>query len=77
MVAQIEQDIWQSISAGDELAYEGLFKSHFAELTLYAMRFVRGMENAEEIVQDIFFNLWNNREKLNVNTSKVLFISFG
>lgn len=69
MVAQIEQDIWQSISAGDELAYEGLFKSHFAELTLYAMRFVRGMENAEEIVQDIFFNLWNNREKLNVNTS--------
>ena len=69
MIAQIEQDIWQSISAGDELAYEGLFKSHYPELTLYAMRFVQDMENAEAIVQDIFFNLWNKREKLEIKVS--------
>ena len=69
MIAQVKQDIWQSISAGNELAYEGLFKSHYAELTLYAMRFVQDMENAEEIVQNIFFNLWNNREKLDINIS--------
>ena len=69
MIAQIEQDIWQSISAGDELAYEGLFKSHYPELSLYAMRFVQDMENAEEIVQDIFFNLWDKREKLEIKIS--------
>jgi len=69
MIAQVEQDIWQSISAGDELAYEGLFKSFYPELTLYAVRFVQDIDNAEEIVQDIFFNLWNNRSKLNINVS--------
>ena len=69
MVAQIEKDIWQSISVGDELAYEALFKSHFAELTLYAMRFVMNMESAEEVVQDIFFNLWTKRDTLNISVS--------
>lgn len=69
MISQIERDIVDGIVEGDEMAFEGLFKSHFAELTLYATRFVEDMENAEEIVQDIFFNLWNNRLKLNINTS--------
>jgi RNA polymerase sigma-70 factor (ECF subfamily) len=69
MISQIERDIVDGIVEGDEMAFEGLFKSHFAELTVYATRFVEDMENAEEIVQDIFFNLWNNRLKLNINTS--------
>ena len=69
MISQIERDIVDGIVEGDEMAFEGLFKSHFAELTIYATRFVEEIENAEEIVQDIFFNLWNNRLKLNINTS--------
>lgn len=69
MISQIEQDIVEGIAEGDEMAFESLFKSFFAELSVYATRFVEDMENAEEIVQDIFFNLWNNRAKLNINTS--------
>ncbi len=69
MISQIERDIVDGIVEGDEMAFEGLFKSFFAELTIYATRFVEDRENAEEIVQDIFFNLWNNRLKLNINTS--------
>jgi RNA polymerase sigma-70 factor, ECF subfamily len=69
MISQIERDIVDGIVEGDEMAFEGLFKSFFAELTIYAARFVEDRENAEEIVQDIFFNLWNNRLKLNINTS--------
>lgn len=69
MAAQIEQDIWQSISDGDELVYQGLFKSHYAELVLYAMRFVQDLDNAEEIVQDIFFNLWENRKNTTIKLS--------
>ncbi len=69
MISQVEQDILEGIAESDEMAFEGLFKSHFAELCLYATRFVGDIESAEEIVQDIFFNLWNNRNKLNINTS--------
>jgi len=69
MISQVEKDILDAIAEDDEIAFEGLFKSHFAELCIYAIRFVDDIENAEEIVQDIFFNIWNNRKKLNINTS--------
>ncbi len=69
MISDIEKKMIIDITNGDEKAFEALFKTFFAELCFYAVRFVEDMENAEEIVQDIFFNIWNNRAKLNVNTS--------
>ena len=68
MISQVEKDILDAIAEDDEIAFEGLFKSNFAELCIYAIRFVDDIENAEEIVQDIFFNIWNNRKKLNTQT---------
>jgi RNA polymerase sigma-70 factor, ECF subfamily len=69
MISQVEQNILDAIAEGDEIAFEGLFKSYFAELCIYASRFFDDVENAEEIVQDIFFNIWSNRAKLNINSS--------
>ncbi len=69
MISQVEQNILDGIAEDDEIAFEGLFKSYFAELCLYATRFVADIENAEEIVQEIFFNIWSNRTKLNINIS--------
>ena len=69
MLSLIEADILKSIANDDELAYESLFKAYFAELTVYAFRFLEDMENAEEIVQDIYFNLWTNRKNLKINSS--------
>jgi len=69
MILQLEQNILESIAESDEMAFEGLFKTYFAELCIYATRFVDDIESAEEIVQDIFFNLWNNRTRLTINTS--------
>lgn len=69
MASGIEKNMLADISRGDEKAFEDLFKSFFAELSFYAVRFVEDLDSAEEIVQDIFFNIWDNRAKLNVNTS--------
>lgn len=49
MLSQIETDILKSIASDDELAYEGLFKAYFAELTVYVFRFLEDMENAEKL----------------------------
>ncbi len=69
MISDIEKNILKDISNGDAKAFEDLFKSFFSELTFYAIRFVEDMETAEEIVQDIFFNIWDNRTKISINTS--------
>ena len=47
--------------AGDERALETLFRSHYASLCEFAVRYVREEALAEEIVQDLFADLWARR----------------
>jgi len=46
------------------LALEELFKSYYKPLRAYAYRFINNKEIAEDIVQDIFFEIWLRREKI-------------
>jgi RNA polymerase sigma-70 factor, ECF subfamily len=47
--------------AGDERSLETLFRSHYASLCEFAVRYVREEALAEEIVQDLFADLWARR----------------
>jgi RNA polymerase sigma-70 factor (ECF subfamily) len=58
------QEQLQAIKAGDERAFEALFKAHYAPLLAFARKFVADAETAEEIVQDLFFALWEKRDAL-------------
>jgi RNA polymerase sigma-70 factor (ECF subfamily) len=46
---------------GDKKAYGILFRRYYPVLCAYTRRFV-SLEDAEEIVQDVMFWLWENRE---------------
>ena len=52
--------------AGDERALETLFQSHYASLCEFAVRYVREEALAEEIVQDLFADLWARRAEWRV-----------
>lgn len=52
------------IRAGDERAFEELFRRYYRELSLYAARIDPSEGSAEEIVQDVFFKVWQRRERL-------------
>jgi RNA polymerase sigma-70 factor, ECF subfamily len=45
----------------DERAFEGLFRTHYAALASFAVRYVRDRALAEELVQDLFADLWARR----------------
>lgn len=64
-----EQQNWQLISAGDKKAYEELFRAWYQPLCNYACSLLKDMDEAEEVVQNVFFNIWNKRESLQVTTS--------
>ena len=49
---------------------EELFREHFSELSLYALRYVGDTDTAREIVQNVFIALWDKRES--VDTSRPL-----
>ncbi len=48
----------------DELAYKQLFLLLFSSLTRFSTAIVRSREQAEEIVSDVFIQLWNNRKSI-------------
>ncbi|MEP6494882.1 MAG: sigma-70 family RNA polymerase sigma factor [bacterium] len=54
---------------GDDVAFESLFRAHYAELCRFAYQYVRSSEAAEDLVQDVFAGLWAARETVTVTTS--------
>ena len=59
----------QKIKEGDHTAFESLFKLLYPSLCTYSKKFTLQKEIAEEIVQQVFFKLWENREKIAIHTS--------
>ena len=53
-----------------ETIYYGLFKQHYSALLFYATRLV-GEDDAEDIVQDVFYELWKRRESIRFEDESV------
>ncbi|HEX6169784.1 MAG TPA: RNA polymerase sigma-70 factor [Chitinophagaceae bacterium] len=53
----------------DETAFEQVFKTHFKRLHAYAFTILRDEAEAEEIVQQVFFKLWERNENLSLTGS--------
>lgn len=64
-----ESEIIRRIRQGDIREFETLFRSSYASLVRYAGTMIKDQDGAEEIVQDLFFRLWQNKEKLNIESS--------
>ncbi|ALO16611.1 RNA polymerase sigma factor CnrH [Salinivirga cyanobacteriivorans] len=59
-----DKHIIKQIRKGDKTAFEHLFKTHYNELCNFANSFVKDPDEAEEIVQDVFYKLWQKRKQL-------------
>lgn len=60
--------IWR-IKKGDIEQFESLFRSSYVSLVRYAKTLIRDHDTAEEIVQDLFFRLWRDRENIQIESS--------
>jgi RNA polymerase sigma-70 factor (family 1) len=64
-----EQQYWQLISGGDKKAFEQVFNTYYQALCNYARTMLKDMDEAEEVVQNMFFNIWSKRESLQISSS--------
>jgi RNA polymerase sigma-70 factor (ECF subfamily) len=55
------QIILQSIAGGDQFAFRQVYHCFHKRLFHFALALVKTKEAAEEIVEDVFIRLWNNR----------------
>ena len=56
-----EQEWLAQLRTGDARAFEQMFRAHAAALCVFAFSYVRSRETAEEIVQDLFCWIWEQR----------------
>ncbi len=64
-----EADIALAIRQGNETAYEQVFRLYYERLCNYANTLLHDMDEAEEVVQSMFFKLWEKRENFDITIS--------
>jgi RNA polymerase sigma-19 factor, ECF subfamily len=56
-----EQECLARLRTGDERAFESLFREHASALCTFAFSYLRSRETAEDVVQDLFCWIWEQR----------------
>lgn len=57
------------IRKGDKAEFESLFRSSYVSLVKYSRTLIKDQDTAEEIVQDLFVKLWQEKEKIKIESS--------
>jgi RNA polymerase sigma-70 factor (family 1) len=72
-----DAQIVNRINKGDLDVFHFLYKEYYPSLCVYAKSFTKSNEISEEVVQDIFIRLWEQRGHLDIHTSfkAYLFVS--
>lgn len=60
----IEKGYIEALGRGDEQAFESLFLHYFPRIKGFINGILQNEEEAEDISQDIFVSMWQNRERL-------------
>jgi len=65
-----DQTLLAAFQKGDQQAFDALFRAWYAPLCRYAARLLDGdMDDAEDVVQQTFIKLWEQRETLPIQFS--------
>jgi RNA polymerase sigma-70 factor (ECF subfamily) len=59
----------EQVAAGSEMAFERFFKTYFKCLYAYAFTLLQDEIMAEEVVQQVFYKLWEKKERLTITSS--------
>lgn len=59
--------LWQVLPSGDVASFEKLIARTYDTLFQYGCKFSRDKELIKDSIQDVFLEVWEKRESLNVN----------
>ena len=70
-------ELWKEIRKENRLALNTLFAKYYQHLCTFANTYLKHTQEAEEVVLDVFFNIWKQRHSLIITSSvkAYLFIS--
>ena len=62
--AQLDEKVWRSFKNGDEAAFAALYRFYVGALLNYGYKIASDRALVEDCIQDLFFELWNNRSRV-------------
>lgn len=65
----MEKEAVNNITQIDKTTFELLFKHYFSALSYYAYKFIPDIDTAKEIVHDVFINVWEKRDVIDLSKS--------
>jgi RNA polymerase sigma factor (sigma-70 family) len=77
-VTSEDRGLWHAFRKGDDNAFEALLRTYYKSLLEYGFQFIKDRDVIQDLVHDLFINLWERRTFLNpeINNVKLyLFIS--
>ncbi|CAD0005252.1 RNA polymerase sigma factor [Flavobacterium chungangense] len=66
---QTDSEILVKLKKGDASAYKILFDQYYDTLCIHSMRYCDSYDMAQDIVQDIFVDFWNEKRYLKIEDS--------
>lgn len=66
---ELEFGLIEKIKSGDAGSFEILFRNYSQHLINFSRRYIRDKQIAENIVQDVFLKIWQNRHSLDSSQS--------
>jgi len=57
------------IRSGDQYAFEKMFHTYYSKLCVFSNSYVRSLDAARDVVQEVFIKIWDNREEFEVRQS--------
>lgn len=67
---EAEQQLLDQLASGSHEAFEKLYRRHWVYVYNEAYKRLRSQDDAENITQDIFTALWENREQVSIQSLK-------
>jgi len=69
LVASYERILLGKLKNDDQSAFTIIFTKYYSDLVRFSFGFTRNSDSSEEIVQEVFLKLWENRSTLDIHTS--------
>ena len=68
-LSQIDYTAVSKLKKGNPKAFDDLFKKYSERLYKFSLKYLKSPEEAEEIVQEVFLYIWDNKEGLKPDSS--------
>lgn len=69
-----DKELLTRMADGDTGAFSELYNRYWNGLFLLAVKMLRGEEEAADVLQDVFYSLWQRREELSVHGSVAAYL---